>query len=362
MLKLIFLTLRISHRISKMQVVFPEFDIVVYHGGCPDGIVSAWITAKCAEMQNRNIALVSYRHGQSLILDGDKFTYWQPKEFSKPPKETCGSKIIKKVFSNWISNNDENTISFVGMRVLMVDISLPRKDMEYIKSKASSFTCLDHHESAERELYGLDYCVFDMSKCGSSLTWNYCFGPIREPWFLKYVNDRDIWAKQFVEQTATFHSYMTYYEYAYGTLNVVEISDPDMILSEGTFYRKLELKDINEAAGNAKICTFTTPNGDKYKVAACGSVKWGIVSDVGNAMAIMHDCDFAVIYNYDLEEDKWTLSIRGIEGKSPNLSKVAEQFIYKNKKCGGHPCAAGIAIPNTADESLKKYLQIIKKI
>ena len=57
---------------------------------------------------------------------------------------------------------------------------------------------LDHHETAERELADLDFCVFDMEKSGARLTWEWLqpgFNSMSvEPhWLVRYTEDRDLW-------------------------------------------------------------------------------------------------------------------------------------------------------------------------
>lgn len=58
---------------------------------------------------------------------------------------------------------------------------------------ASSLIVIDHHDTAEKELGGLDFCIFDMGKAGCVLTWEYLFPNLEVPELLLYLQDRDLW-------------------------------------------------------------------------------------------------------------------------------------------------------------------------
>ena len=66
-----------------------------------------------------------------------------------------------------------------------------------LKEKNRSLTVIDHHLTAERALKDLSFCYFDMSHCGSVLSWHYCNGQDQEPpLLLKYIEDQDLWKWQ----------------------------------------------------------------------------------------------------------------------------------------------------------------------
>lgn len=79
-----------------------------------------------------------------------------------------------------------------GRDVLIVDFSFKRDVLLQMKKVAKSIVVLDHHKTAEKELEGLDFCKFDMSKSGAVMTWEYLFRePI--PKLFEYIQDRDLW-------------------------------------------------------------------------------------------------------------------------------------------------------------------------
>lgn len=125
-----------------------DFDLVVYHGNCPDG----WCAAYVASLRYPKAELLPRNYGTSAPF-----------------------------------------AEVVGRNVLMVDISWPRADMERMHASAASFVCLDHHKTAQAALAGLPYVTFDMEESGATLTWDHMFPGVVRPWYVSYTRDRDLW-------------------------------------------------------------------------------------------------------------------------------------------------------------------------
>ena len=85
-----------------------------------------------------------------------------------------------------------------GRDVYVLDFSVSRVEILDAKRDARSLLVLDHHQTAEEALRGLDFCRFDMNKSGGRLAWEY-FGFIggwdgmAAPWLVDYTEDRDLW-------------------------------------------------------------------------------------------------------------------------------------------------------------------------
>jgi oligoribonuclease NrnB/cAMP/cGMP phosphodiesterase (DHH superfamily) len=76
--------------------------------------------------------------------------------------------------------------------VLIVDFSYKRDVMLRMREGAKSLLCLDHHWTAQAELEGLEFAVFDMNRSGAGLTWD-TLSPNRRLNIISYVEDRDLW-------------------------------------------------------------------------------------------------------------------------------------------------------------------------
>lgn len=121
-------------------------DLILYHGDCPDGFCAAFI----AKTQYPKAELI-------------------PCTYGVPPPDVTGKDV------------------------LVVDFSWPRLQTLEISSKANSIRIFDHHKTAEKELEGLAFATFDMNRSGATLTWDLLFPGKERPWFVLYVEDRDLW-------------------------------------------------------------------------------------------------------------------------------------------------------------------------
>ena len=78
-------------------------------------------------------------------------------------------------------------------KLFIVDFSYDRETCLNL-SEMFSTTIFDHHKTAEKELDGLDFAVFDNLMSGCELTWNCIFKDWELiPDILAYVGDRDLW-------------------------------------------------------------------------------------------------------------------------------------------------------------------------
>lgn len=73
----------------------------------------------------------------------------------------------------------------------IVDFSYPRAVCEELAGKYDLMV-FDHHKTAEKELAGLPYAVFDQNLSGCGLTWQ-ALHDEPMPTLLEYVQDRDLW-------------------------------------------------------------------------------------------------------------------------------------------------------------------------
>lgn len=120
--------------------------IVIYHANCNDGFTAAWCAHK---------------------VYGDSATYVPAYYGTEPP-------------------------DVAGQDVLIVDFSYPRTMLEKMAGVAKSIRVIDHHKTAQADLAGLPYALFDMDRSGAGLAWDELVGGER-PLLIDYVEDRDLW-------------------------------------------------------------------------------------------------------------------------------------------------------------------------
>lgn len=86
---------------------------------------------------------------------------------------------------------------FEGKTVVFLDFCYPLEIMKKILEVADTVTVLDHHVSAYEELKDFEHdkftYVYDVSRCGASITWQVLYPNHKEPLFVEFINDRDLW-------------------------------------------------------------------------------------------------------------------------------------------------------------------------
>jgi oligoribonuclease NrnB/cAMP/cGMP phosphodiesterase (DHH superfamily) len=120
--------------------------LVIYHAKCLDGMTAAWAVKKA-------------------LGDGD----YIPANHGEAPPEVAGRDVV------------------------IVDFSYKRAVMEQMFLKAKSLLVLDHHKSAQADLEGLPFAVFDMERSGAGLAWDWFHPGQPRPALVNLVEDNDLW-------------------------------------------------------------------------------------------------------------------------------------------------------------------------
>ncbi len=120
--------------------------LIIYHGKCLDGMTAAWAVRKA-------------------LGDGD---YIPASHGDVPP-------------------------SVAGRDVVIVDFSYRRAIMETIFLEAKSLLVLDHHKSAQADLAGLSFAIFDMGRSGAGMAWDWFHPGQPRPVLVNMVEDVDLW-------------------------------------------------------------------------------------------------------------------------------------------------------------------------
>ena len=124
---------------------------VLYHANCPDGFAAAWVVHQAhSGLPERNFI---------------------PVQYGQPPPHGQFRK-------------EED--------LFIVDFSYSRDEILEMRDTAV-VVVIDHHKTAEEELEGLENCIFDMTKSGCVLAWEYFLGNEEVPKLLEYIQDRDLW-------------------------------------------------------------------------------------------------------------------------------------------------------------------------
>lgn len=296
--------------------------IVIYHARCPDGVTGAW----CFTKTTRFGAVKFYAATKRDLDDNKNLPCWR------------------------------------GKHVFFVDFSFKRVDLLRMHS-AASITILDHHKSAQAELAQLAehrcsqcengicpesrmHIIIDLELCGAEVAWRHIFNDQPQPWFFCYVRDRDLWRHDY-EHSYEFSA--AFNEIGHTIENVEALSHYSAEQQEEFIRRGKELEARNKDVCDVLLkCARYVMFGGKWRAVALESCS--MQSDLGNEI-IRHfnDCEFAVVYCFNLRDNNWSISLRSRKG-GPDVSVIAAKW-----RGGGHARAAGIKYSGSITDLIKPY-------
>ena len=261
-----------------------SIDTVIYHADCSDGFGAAYAAWK---------------------LLGNRADYYACKH-GKPPPD-----VTDKV-------------------VAILDFSFDNATTKQMIEDAAGLIVIDHHKSAMVELHDISNTIFDMTKSGAILSWEF-FHPGKEsPKFIEYIQDRDIW-KWELPYSREFAAAFEMDPFDFEEFEKFEDDSVfDDAVKRGSYilaYSKSVVKKVCEKASTRK-----------YKgldVLVVNSCHW--ISEIGARLST--DCDFAMIWYYDHDDKIIKVSLRSFHD-AVDVSELAKEF-----GGGGHRKAAGFQMP-----------------
>jgi len=269
--------------------------VLLYHKNCRDGYGSRW----CFERKW-----------------GEEMTYI-PVSHGSPLPEGLEDKEI------WIA-----------------DFSYSRDILLDLKEKNRSLTVIDHHLTAEEALKDLSFCHFDMSHCGSVLSWHYCNGPDQEPpLLLKYIEDRDLWKWKmpFAKEIAAVINGSDYSLQLWNDLSdrLEDNQKFSEALAEGSIIIRQDQRKIKEIFSKRHILSILGG-----EAPAVNSPIYQ--SELAHMVAEDAGAKYGLAYYFD--GTGYVFSIRVGKERDFDVSKIAVQF-----GGGGHKAASGFKVTDLKD-------------
>ena len=279
--------------------------LCIYHSPCADGFGAAWVVRKAL---------------------GDDVEFY-PGVYGKPPPDVTGRHVV------------------------MVDFSYKRPSLMAMAHRARSILVLDHHKSAQEDLVGLispppTYeswrhvttgmlskslqltALFDMSRSGAGMAWDYFFPGQDRPQLINHIEDRDLWKFE-LEGTREIQEALFSWPYDFRIWDGLMQSPLRSLRQEGKALSRKHLKDVNELIGETrrimKIGEYVVP---------VANIPYIMASDAGHIMAYTHP--FAATYFDTPTGRKFSLRSNG----GIDVSVVAVSY-----GGGGHRDAAGFVAP-----------------
>lgn len=270
-------------------------DLIAYHNNCPDG----WTAAFIAKLRYPEAELMPRDHGL------------------EPPYEEVKDKDVLVVDFSWRT----------------------REQNDRLFSLAKSFRILDHHATAKDVLDGATYAVFDMERSGAGLAWDYLFGvdslcsedAIYRPWWVNYVEDRDLWRFKLWQSKEVNDFIMTFPYTMDGWAKMREYS----VLEAANAGKHVKLqvdKYVREAAKQAQDGNLNI--GDKHYTVKIVNIPYLNTSEVGNELAQTADIGLG-----------WFERADGmIQFSARSIGDVDVSVVAKHFGGGGHVHAAGFQL------------------
>lgn len=231
-----------------------------------------------------------------------------------------------------------------GDFVHIVDFSYPREILDQIYAKIGPrLKVLDHHIKAEPALRGAPYVIFDNTKSGALLAWEYYFPGMPPPKACLLVNDRDLWKWEFGEKTESFEAYLRTQGVNDNWDKWTELTFNDSAIEEaiakGKSYAEYERLAVESFAKGSKNSRRIDILFDKKKYTFAFYEGMGILtSELGSEFYKNHHVNGSL--EHRIRDNKMVFSMRGAVG-----TDVGAMAAYMGG--GGHVPAAGFSVPLT---------------
>ncbi len=217
-----------------------------------------------------------------------------------------------------------------GERIVIVDFSYNREQLEALSQAAASLLVLDHHITAEKALAGLPYAYFDQQKSGAVLAWEWAHErPV--PWLLEYIQDKDLWTWA-LPSSREINAAIASHPFDFHLWNSFTQKELE---HEGRAILRYEREIVSKLAAQAVLMEFqgvTVP-----------SVQSGVLtSQIGERLSADHP--FCIIW-HDRDGRRY-YSMRSRDD-GMDVGAIAAAF-----GGGGHTHAAGFSVPLSPDGAL----------
>ena len=233
-----------------------------------------------------------------------------------------------------------------GSEIYFVDFAT---GVEEFLDKGHDILVIDHHIGAKERMNKLAEenekltFVFNNEKSGASLAWSYFFPNEKEPELIKYVEDSDLWAGKYGNDTIYVTSFLSSSaDTPEKMLDFIENSDIKKIKEKGKViadYADVQISRLVEGTQWIKLQI------GEHEVHAYNIVSDEYVSAVGNKLATING-KAAVMFS--INGGNVNFSFRSIDSNNPSALDLA-----KILDGGGHRNAAGATV------LLKDFIEMI---
>ena len=244
-----------------------------------------------------------------------------------------------------------------GKDMIIIDVAYKKEILEIIFKYAKSVVFIDHHVSIRDDVVKLQkkyskkdvLIVYDETACGSTLAWKYFFPRQNIPLFLKYIEDQDIGRWLYPDTKPFIFSLKVYYSLNIEQKNLNKwfgLLDEDKVaklVKKGKYMKKYNDHLVNINVPRYTMKSFPSKKVyelepkifkkvGQYKVAVYCGLNCPSITDLSNEVLKKVNCDFCIMWAYNLDNNKYVVSMRSRE--------VDVSLICRIFGGGGHKLAA----------------------
>lgn len=260
-----------------------------------------------------------------------------------------------------------------SLTLCFADVCPPVDNLKDLSEYFDKIYVFDHHDTSKSYSTKLEDCkniyfYHDLTKSGCTITFDVIKeelkSDIQRPWFLEYIEDRDIWQHKlpntkeinsalfsefckFQKNQSIQSDYSTVIKLFFDTLKSKDVVDE--LITIGKQNLAFEQQKIQKSVDEAVVVQFKFKNESNDFDYKCWKYdcEASLRSDVGNVLTkksillndtITHPA-FAVCWRDSPSKEEFYVSMRGSDN-SPNLALIASCFCQG----GGHEKAAGFTI------------------
>lgn len=283
-----------------------NYNYAIYHKNCPDGFSSLMTLLK------------------SKKISKDAIIYHDVPSTIYPPKE--------------IDNKD----------IIIMDVAYKYDVLKEIFERAKSVVFIDHHVTIRDDVQNLSNIpkykkkvkiIYDVNESGASLTWKFLFKNQKMPLFIKYIRDNDIgtWkmkdTKPFIYCLRVKYDIDLKKDIVSKWKELFDDKKTKELVKIGKIYEEYanSLLDENirrysmEAFPSNKLYKDFTDYFDKpgqYKVAVVNGGGCPNASILGNKMMDTLNCDFVILWTYQMEKKEYIVQFRSKIVDVGNIAKI----------------------------------------
>lgn len=233
-----------------------------------------------------------------------------------------------------LSRSDDVPFLIVeNKEVYFLDFSYEKEVMTQLAAKAKKFVVLDHHKGVQEAVESMPEFVFDDTRSGAGIAWDYFHPDMPRPLFINHIEDGDLFRFALPETKAV----MTFFEIqpmeftVWDDLAKTMNADKEKFLEKANLFYEFFARLAELSVERAKLVSF---EGHSVYFAYTHSLL-SMKSLVGNLLAKKQGPCALVV---SAHPEGYGVSIRG-DG-TIDVAAIARKF-----GGNGHPNAAGFLIP-----------------